>query len=108
MILEDLVRKKSKGYISIINWGEIYYNTYRVQGKQEADAVIAQVGRYPIELIDADQTLTLEAARLKGRYRIACANCFAAALAAMLNGKVVTGDRESKNLDEEIEIEWII
>jgi predicted nucleic acid-binding protein len=108
MILEDLVRKKSKGYISIINWGEIYYNTYRVQGTPEADAVIAQVGRYPIELIGADQTLTLEAARLKGRYRIAYADCFAAALAGMLNGKVVTGDREFKNLEKEIEIEWII
>jgi ribonuclease VapC len=108
MILDDLVRKKSKGYISIINWGEIYYNTYRVQGKPEADAVIAQVGRYPIELVDADQALTLEAARLKGKYRIAYADCFAAALAGMLNGKVVTGDREFKNLEKEIDIEWII
>jgi len=108
VILDDLVRKKSKGYISIINWGEIYYNTYRVQGKPEADAVIAQVGRYPIELVDADQALTLEAARLKGKYRIAYADCFAAALAGMLNGKVVTGDREFKNLEKEIDIEWII
>ena len=87
---------------------EIYYNTYRVQGKPEADAVIAQVGRYPIELVDADQALTLEAARLKGKYRIAYADCFAAALAGMLNGKVVTGDREFKNLEKEIDIEWII
>jgi len=107
-ILRNLIRKKSKGYISIINWGEIYYNIYRVQGEAEAESVITQVGRYPIELIDADQALTLEAAKLKGKYKIAYADCFAAALANRLSAKVVTGDKDFKRLEKEIEIEWII
>jgi hypothetical protein len=73
-ILRELVLRKSKGYISIINWGERYYNTYRIQGKTEAEAIVAQVSRYPIELVDADRTLTLEAARLKERHKIAYAS----------------------------------
>jgi predicted nucleic acid-binding protein len=107
-ILRDLILRKSKGYISMINWGEIYYNTYRVQGEASAESIITQLGRYPIELVDADRTLTLEAARLKGKYKIAFADCFAAALADRLSAKVVTGDKEFKRLEKEIEIEWII
>lgn len=35
-ILNDIIHGKTKGYMSIINWGEIYYNTFRVQGKEAA------------------------------------------------------------------------
>jgi len=107
-ILNDLVRMKSKGYMSIINWGEIYYNTFRIQGEAEAEAVLAQIGRYPIELVEADRPLTFEAARLKGRFKIAYADCFAAALARHLKAKVLTGNREFKKLEKEIGIEWVI
>lgn len=106
-ILNDIVNKKSKGYMSIINWGEIYYNTLRVQGEKVAEAVLAQLARYPVELMDADRSLTYEAAKFKGKYKIAYADCFAAALASRLNAKVVTGDPEFKKLEEEIDIEWV-
>jgi PIN domain nuclease of toxin-antitoxin system len=79
-ILNDLAQMKSKGYMSIINWGEIYYNTFRVQGEAVAESILEQVRRYPIELVDADRTLTYEAARFKGKYKIAYADCFAAVL----------------------------
>jgi predicted nucleic acid-binding protein len=107
-ILNELVNKKSKAYMSIINWGEIYYNTFRVQGKEMAETVLSQVERYPIELVEADRALTHKAAIFKGRFKIAYADCFAAALANRINAKVVTGDQEFRKLEKEIEIEWII
>jgi ribonuclease VapC len=106
-MLNDLVRMK-KAYISIINWSEIYYNTFRIQGEAGGEAVLNQISRYPIELVEADRNLTLEAARLKGRFKIAYADCFAAALARQLKAQVLTGDREFKKLEKEIGIEWII
>lgn len=107
-ILEEIVNMKSKGFMSIINWGEIYYNIFRVQGEELAETVLSHLTRYPIELVDADQSLTYEAAKLKGKYKIAYADCFAAALAGRLNAKVVTGDPEFRKLAKEIDIEWVV
>ena len=106
-ILKAILGQKARGYMSVINWGEIYYNTMREQGVQTAEDVIRQLKKYSIELIDADQQLTYEAAKLKGKYRIAYADCFAAALAMRLNALVVTGDPEFRKLDTEVKIEWI-
>ena len=107
-ILKAILGQKARGYMSVINWGEIYYNTMREQGVQTAEDVIRQLKKYSIELIDADQQLTYEAAKLKGKYKIAYADCFAAALAMRLNALVVTGDPEFKKLDAEVKIEWIM
>jgi ribonuclease VapC len=107
-ILSAIVDKKAKGYMCIINWGEIYYNTYRVQGEAAAEKVLSQLRRYAIEFIDADQSLTYEAAKLKGRHKIAYADCFAVALANRLDAKVVTGDPEFRKLESEIAVEWVV
>lgn len=106
-ILKAIMNRKVKGYMSVINWGEIYYNTMREQGVETAEDVIRQLKKYSIELIDADQQLTYDAAKLKGKYKIAYADCFAAALAMRLNAFVVTGDPEFKKLKNEIKIQWI-
>ena len=106
--LEEIVSSKSKGYMSIIHWGEIYYNIYRVQGEETAEKIISHLTRYPIELVDADRALTYQATKLKGKYKIAYADCFAAALAGRMNVTVVTGDPEFRKLENDIDIEWII
>lgn len=44
----------------------------------------------PIEIIDVDIQLAKEAARFKATNKIAYADCFAAALAKLRKGEVVT------------------
>ncbi len=106
-ILSLLIQKKAKGFMSTVNWGEVYYSTMRVQGVDAAEQVIRQLKKYPIELIGADQELTYEAAKLKGKFTVAYADCFAAALSLRLSAPVVTGDPEFKKLQDEIPIQWI-
>lgn len=106
-ILHALIKKKAKAFMSVINWGEIYYNTMRVQGIKEAEDIITQFKKYQIQLIEADQELTYEAAKLKGKYKIAYADCFAAALSSRLKAQVVTGDPEFKKLDHQVSVQWI-
>lgn len=106
-ILESLMDRKAKAYMSVINWGEIYYNTMRDQGIAIAEKVIGKLKQYPIELVDADQKLTYEAAKLKGRYKIAYADCFAVALSHRLNAVVITGDPEFKKFGDEYSIQWL-
>jgi ribonuclease VapC len=106
-ILSDIVSSRVKGYMSIINWGEIYYSTLRVQGEKNAEAVLDQIAKYPITIVDADRSLTYQAATFKGRFRIAYADCYAAALANRLRATVVTGDPEFRKLEQDVDIEWV-
>jgi len=61
----------------------------------------------PITIIDADNALTLQAAKLKALYPVAYADCFAAALGIMKKCKVLTGDPEFKKMTDAVKVEWI-
>jgi ribonuclease VapC len=106
-ILRDINGNKVRGFMSVINWGEIYYNTMREAGVEEAEKVMEQFSKHSIQLIDADKDLTYRAAKLKAIYHIAYADCFAAALSSKLKATVVTGDPEFKKLSHEVTVCWI-
>jgi len=107
-ILSAVIGRKAKGFMSVINWGEMYYNTMREQGVEEAESVLTQFDKYPIQLVEADRKLTHEAAKLKAKYKIAYADCFAAALASSLKALLVTGDPEFMKMAHELSIDWIV
>jgi ribonuclease VapC len=106
-VLRQLIQGKAKGFMSVVNWGEVYYNTMREQGVAEAEKVILQLDKFPIRIVEVNKNLAYEAAKLKGKYRIAYADCFAVALSVKLNASLVTGDPEFKKLQERISIQWI-
>ncbi len=74
---------------------------------EEAESVLTQFDKYPIQLVEADRRLTYEATKLKAKYTIAYADCIAAVLASSLKALLVTGDPEFKKLSDELLIEWI-
>jgi predicted nucleic acid-binding protein len=106
-VLRQLIQGKAKGFMSVVNWGEVYYNTMREQGVAEAEKVILQLDKFPIQIVEVNKNLAYEAAKLKGKYRIAYTDCFAVALSVKLNASLVTGDSEFKKLQERISIQWI-
>jgi ribonuclease VapC len=106
-ILRELIQGKAKGYMSVVNWGEVYYNTMREEGIAEAEKVILQLDKFPIQIVEANRNFAYEAAKLKGKYRVAYADCFAVALSVKLNASLVTGDPEFRKLKERISIQWI-
>ncbi len=79
----------------------------REGGVAEAEKVILQLDRFPIQIVEVNKDSAYEAAKLKGKYRIAYADCFAVALSVKLNGLLVTGDSEFKKVRERISIQWI-
>ena len=105
--LRELFSKQARGWMSVINWGELYYCTCREQGGEVADRVLLQLASYPIEIVEADRVMTLEVARLKARFRLAYADCFAAALARKKSALLITGDPEFAGLNNEVEILWL-
>ncbi len=106
-ILRAAKAGKTKLYLSAINLGELYYNTFRERGREKADEVVFITEQLPITIVNADMTITLEAARLKGKHPVAYADCFAAALGVQKKAKVVTGDPEFKKYGETVSVEWI-
>jgi len=106
-MLKSAREGETKLYLSVINFGEIYYNTYRERGIEKAREIRFIIEQLPVIIVDADKALTLEAARLKALYPVAYADCFAAALGVVKKCKVVTGDPEFRKMAKEVKTEWI-
>ena len=91
----------------VVNWGEVLYIIERVYSIEKAGEIEAVMDDLPIELIDADRALTREAARLKVDGGLAYVDCFAAALALISDGEVVTGDPEFEAVEEQVVVRWL-
>ena len=98
---------KTRLYMSVINLGEIFYNTCRERGREKADETVFMMEQLPVTIVSADREITITAAELKSRHPIAYADCFAAALGIIKKAKVITGDPEFKRFGEEVKVEWI-
>ena len=106
-LLKSAHAGKTKLYMSVINLGEIYYNTYRERGREKADEAVFVMRQLPVTIVDADMEITIDAAALKAVHPVAYADCFAAALGIRKKAKVITGDPEFKRLEEAVAVEWI-
>lgn len=106
-ILRAASAGKTKLFLSVINLGELYYITLREREREKAEEALFLLEQLPIEFVNADLEMTLEAARLKGVYPVAYADCFAAALGIRKNAKVVTGDPEFSKFEKILSVEWI-
>ncbi len=106
-LLAELASDYRQALMTTVNIGELYYAVERLHGRialPELDRVLA---RLPIEAVPVDTALAREAAALKATKRMPYADCFAAALAKLRGGRVVTGDPEFKQVEPEIPILWL-
>ena len=90
-----------------VNFGEVYYIILRECGQERANEVEKIIQTLPVEIVDVDIQIAREAAQFKAAKKISYADCFAAALAKIIKGEVITGDKEFKLLEDEIRIAWL-
>lgn len=93
--------------LSVVNWGEVFYITLREAGQQRADEVAHVISTLPIHIVHADLELAKQAAILKASKKMSYADCFAAALAKNRRVELVTGDKEFRQVEDEIKILWM-
>ncbi len=93
--------------MSAISWGEVYYSMFRSKGEDKAEDVLIVIEQLPVEIVGVDRNTVYQASRLKARYSVSFADCFAAALAVKRNCKVITGDKEFQRLEKEVSVEWL-
>jgi len=106
-VLTECLTGKARGWMTVINWGEIFYATAKVKGLKVALDIMKNLESYPLIIVDADKNLTWEAAKLKAKYPIAYADCFALALAKQKEADLLTGDPEFRKVKENVKIIWL-
>jgi ribonuclease VapC len=106
-LFEKAVESSKPLLMCIVNWGEVYYQVARRFGDQKAQEIEQVIQTLPITLIEADKSLTREAARIKTVRKIAYADCFAVALARLKKAELYTGDPEFKAVEKDIKIVWL-
>jgi predicted nucleic acid-binding protein len=94
-------------FISVVNAAEVWYITARRRSEADADSGIHVLSEFGIHFIEADWNLAKDAGYFKSRNKMSFADCFAAALAKQRKASLVTGDKEFKQVQTEITINWL-
>ncbi len=101
------VEKDKSLLMTSVNFGEVYYIVLRECGQEKAQEIEKIIRTLPIDIISVDIILAREAARFKATKKMSYADCFAAALAKIEKGELVTGDKEFKTVEGEVKVAWI-
>lgn len=108
--VEDLIQLGVAGKrqlsMSVVNWGEVYYSTWRAHGPGVARKILEDLSQLPIEIVEADLDLTRTAAELRAEHKLPYTDCFAAALAAHRRASLATSDHDFAAVEEKIDILW--
>ncbi|MDA1106867.1 MAG: type II toxin-antitoxin system VapC family toxin [Proteobacteria bacterium] len=93
--------------MSVVNAGEVWYIIAWEVSETEADKAIDTLRLLGIEFVDVDWKLARIAGTFKAKNRMSFADCFAAALAKDRKAELVTGDKEFKQVENEVKISWL-
>jgi predicted nucleic acid-binding protein len=87
-----------------LNLLEVYYDTYRAIGKEQAEKMVAAFLKQPVSInAEISDEIFAEAGRLKATYKISLADCVALAEAAVSGGVLLTSDHHEFDVVEERE-----
>ncbi len=103
----NAVEKDENLLITTVNYGEVCYIILRECGQEKLEEITKTIQTLPIDIVNVDIQLAKRAAYFKAGKKISYADCFAAALAKIHMGEVVTGDQEFKVLEDEVNIVWV-
>lgn len=106
-IFIDASQKDNNLLMTTVNYGEVYYIILRECGQEKLSEIEKIIVTLPIDIIDVDKKLAQQAARFRANKKISYTDCFAAALAKLNKGEVITGDEEFRALEKEVKILWV-
>ncbi len=90
--------------MSAVNWGEVFYVSWRRHGEAKAREAETKLGQLPITIFEADLKRATRAAALKQKHGLAYADAFAAELAIERNAWLVTADPEFSKVGQTLSI----
>ena len=93
--------------MTTINLGEVYYLLIRDDGFEDANKILKIIETLPIDFVEVDVELTKQAAVYKATRKLPFADCFAAALAKLHKGELITADKDFKAIENEVKVVWV-
>jgi len=93
--------------MSLINLGEALYVVERRRGLTAAQRALALVDSLPVEILEVDRQMLLQAAHIKAHHALAYADAFAVASAQQEVATVLTGDPELHTVADLVRVEWL-
>ena len=110
-ILGEAINGKAVVCMHGANLLEVYYDRYKVLGKEQAEEMMRQIKQLPISMrMNISDGLFAEAGRLKATYRISLGDAFALSLASICGGTLLTCDHhefDAVDKTEKIKFLWI-
>ena len=106
-LFEEAAKKGYTLLMCVVNWGEVLYIMERRYGKEKRVEVQHLMEQMHIEIVDAGQELTRIAASFKATLKLSYCDAFAAALAFLKQGVVVTGDKDFERVEKQVSILWL-
>ncbi len=110
--VQDLIRLGVEGkrqlLMSVVNWGEAYYSTWRTKGPGVAQHFLEQFAQLPIHLVPADVELARLAAEFKANFNLPYVDGFAAALALQRKASLATSDKDFATVEKKFDILWAL
>jgi len=104
ILLKEVREGKRRAFMSVVNWGEVYYVLVRKAGRDAAERALAFLDQLPVIVADADRPLARQAAEFKAARKLSYADSFAAALAVRRNAALVAADREFDRVRNQVEV----
>lgn len=103
-LLEEAFRQDIPLLLSAINWGEVFYISWRLHGEAKAREAEARLRQLPIAVVPADRERATRAAAIKQKHNLGYADSFAAELAIERSAWLVTADPEFSNLGKLLQL----
>ena len=106
-ILNGAHKQENAVSMSVMNWGEVFYNVWQHHGEEAARTAIGRLSRLPIEIVSVEQAQALKAGEIKALHKLSFVDCVAAALAELRSSILVTTDRDFQKLGRRIQVLWL-
>jgi predicted nucleic acid-binding protein len=103
-LLEQALQKDVPLLMSAVNWGEVFYITWRRHGEARAHEAEAKLHEMPISVISVDRDRASRAGALKQKHALGYADAFAAELAMDCGAWLVTADPEFSKVGKALSV----
>jgi predicted nucleic acid-binding protein len=103
-LLEQSLQLDLPLLMSAVNWGEVFYITWRRHGEAKAREAEAKLQELPVVVIAVDQERASRAGALKQKHGLGYADAFAAELAIERGAWLVTADPEFSKVGKGLSI----
>jgi predicted nucleic acid-binding protein len=106
-LLREALRQQSLLLISVVNWGEVFYQLWNRRGEEKARQAMTQLSPLPIEIVAVDEEQAFKAAEIKALHKLSFVDGLAAALAELRDAVLVTGDRDFQRVGRRVQMLWL-